>query len=825
MNALASLDAFIDRPQRPYPGLRPFRSNEWSIFCGREQAAREVLYLLGDHNVVLVHGGSGCGKSSLIAAGVLPMLRRDMELADRQMAETTIKPSQGPLDALAAALAAQLGFPPRPKAAQLESQGGHDAEVEPGTEEITEPNASVATAAAAWTTALLLDEDIAGLVEKAIVARELQLFCLVVDQFEEIFAWARERRSSDVEVLTRFLANIACAERSDRFFVIVTMRSDFFSQCALFPALGEVINRCQYFVPSLDPVSIERAIREPARIFGGTVGDRLVTRLLTEASTMIDALPILQHALMRMAEPKRIPTEGAPWRIGLIDYNNVRTDKVPKAGRRGGTSLPDQTALSVHAEELRRKCIDQLKKEAGPTIATIFRALLDVDSAGRVVRRPTSLSTLRALAGPNAALVEPIVRMFAEESDNLLNPSIDPLTDTIGMVDISHEALLRNWWRMTKGEGGSGPGWIQHESDDALTWRTLARTAAQDKGSIDQAMLGQIRTSYQHFFTIPETARRYLLKATGQAKVEKEPEWQAVRALIQRSRWALWRRRLFYGAVIAAAVIVAAFFAFEREERARELARQEGEKVTLEQMRLQGEVKALIGDLQEKGGGSDKKLTDVEVVAIQQVSQTPTQIVAQGNPIYMWIGENDVTNLADAKTDAPVLPSAIRPDTRYRVKLNLALRSAMPTPPNKSGPWIGAVRKGGFVRTLGANARWQPNFWQKSQQYWLQVRPEEQPTIYLQYAEGDPKRLLEALRLNYIVPSAQRLELAKGLNEVRYCFEDDKTSAELVQKRIQEQFGRPLQIHWIGVRGSCERIAKPGTIEVWIGKVRGPSAK
>ncbi|MBL7598998.1 hypothetical protein INQ10_23475, partial [Escherichia coli] len=94
-------------------------------------------------------------------------------------------------------------------------------------EQKAEPSASVATAAAAWTTALLFDDDMAGLVEQAIVASDLQLFCLVVDQFEEIFAWARERRPSDVEVLTRFLANIACAKRSDRFFVMVTMRSDF----------------------------------------------------------------------------------------------------------------------------------------------------------------------------------------------------------------------------------------------------------------------------------------------------------------------------------------------------------------------------------------------------------------------------------------------------------------------------------------------------------------------------------------------------------------------------------------------------------------------
>ncbi|NWO67754.1 hypothetical protein, partial [Escherichia coli] len=161
--------------------------------------------------------------------------------------------------------------------------------------------------------------------------------------------------------------------------------------------------------------------------------------------------------------------------------------------------------------------------------------------------------------------------------------------------------------------------------------------------------------------------------------------------------------------------------------------------------RLEERVRALIGNLQEEDGGSYKPLTDAQVAAIQQVSESTSQIVARGNAIYMWIGDKDVTNLADMRTGATVLPDAIRPDTQYRVKENVALRSAMPTPPNQSGQWIGAVRKGGTVRTLGANAGWQPRLWQQSQQYWLPVRPEERPTIYFQYAEGDPNRLLEAL--------------------------------------------------------------------------------
>lgn len=816
MNTPASLHAFIDKPARPYPGLRPFRSDEWSIFCGREQAAREVLYLLGDHNVVLVHGGSGCGKSSLIAAGVLPMLRREMQLADRQMGEKTIRPSQGPLDALAAALADQLGFPPRPESEQTKPKGKRKTKAKPDAQSEAEPNASMATAAAAWTTALLFEDNIASLVEQAIVANDLQVFCLVVDQFEEIFAWARERRPSDVEVLTRFLANIACAGRSDRFFIMVTMRSDFFSQCALFPALGEVINRCQYFVPSLDPAGIERAIREPARMFGGTVGDRLVTRLLTEASTTIDALPILQHALMRMAEPKRIAAKSEPWCIGLNDYIDIRTDKAAGTGGTASASRLDQNALSVHAEELRRKCIKDWGSAAKPTIATIFRALLDVDSAGRVVRRPTPLVTLQELAGPNAALVKPIVLAYAEESDNLLVPSVDPLTNTIGIVDISHEALLRNWWRMTKGEDRTGPGWIQRESDDALTWRTLARIAAQDEARIDQTMLRQIKTAYQHFFKIPATARRYLLRATGQARVEDEPEWLAVTALVRRSERALWRRRLLYGALIGALTLIAGFLWFERVESARttdqsEIARKEA---------LEDQVKALIGDQNEKDGESDEELNEVEVGAIEQVSQSATQIGAQGNGIYMWIGDKNKTNLRDAATDDPILPGAIRPDTQYRVNKHVALRSAMPTAPNRSGPLIGAVRKEGIVRSLEAKAQWQPQLWGPSKQYWLQVRPEERPTIYLQYAKGNPDRLLAALRRNYTVPAAQHLAIAEGLNEVRYCHTKDKGAALLIKNRLEQELSRPLKAHWIGADGSCERVAKPGTIEVWIGNLR-----
>ena len=62
------------RPKSPYPGLRPFEAEEWSIFFGREQMIDEVIERLADHRLVLIHGSSGSGKSSLVRAGVLPRL-------------------------------------------------------------------------------------------------------------------------------------------------------------------------------------------------------------------------------------------------------------------------------------------------------------------------------------------------------------------------------------------------------------------------------------------------------------------------------------------------------------------------------------------------------------------------------------------------------------------------------------------------------------------------------------------------------------------------------------------------------------------------------
>src|ERR1700736_5565782 len=58
----------------PYPGLRSFDPQEGENFFGRERNVAAVQDRLAKSRMVVVLGGSGSGKSSLLRAGLLPYL-------------------------------------------------------------------------------------------------------------------------------------------------------------------------------------------------------------------------------------------------------------------------------------------------------------------------------------------------------------------------------------------------------------------------------------------------------------------------------------------------------------------------------------------------------------------------------------------------------------------------------------------------------------------------------------------------------------------------------------------------------------------------------
>jgi Novel STAND NTPase 1 len=61
----------------PYVGPRPFEAEERERFFGRDEEARAVASLIVAHRVVVLYAASGAGKTSLLNAGVIPLLETD----------------------------------------------------------------------------------------------------------------------------------------------------------------------------------------------------------------------------------------------------------------------------------------------------------------------------------------------------------------------------------------------------------------------------------------------------------------------------------------------------------------------------------------------------------------------------------------------------------------------------------------------------------------------------------------------------------------------------------------------------------------------------
>jgi hypothetical protein len=61
----------------PYPGTRPFRSADQDRFFGRGTDSATLLEVWQDNRITLLAGPAASGKTSLLNAGVLPLLKRD----------------------------------------------------------------------------------------------------------------------------------------------------------------------------------------------------------------------------------------------------------------------------------------------------------------------------------------------------------------------------------------------------------------------------------------------------------------------------------------------------------------------------------------------------------------------------------------------------------------------------------------------------------------------------------------------------------------------------------------------------------------------------
>ena len=291
--------------QNPFVGLRPFESEDSLYYFGRRGQVKALLRKLHQTRFLAVVGSSGCGKSSLVRAGLIPNLEAGFLVQDRDFWHIAImKPGDAPLANLAQALLKVLG------------ESSESEALEDYTNSLRRRGAQA-----------VLGKSL------SVLKRDANLL-LLVDQFEELFRFHQEGDSGQEEALDFVNILLRLTEQIEvPIFICLTMRSDFLGDCDAFQGLPEAMNRSQYLVPRLTRQQRREAIAGPIHLTGAKIAPRLLDRLLNENIGTRDDLPILQHALMRTWVQWAVDGHGP---IDMVHYDTIHTVK---------------NALNKHADE------------------------------------------------------------------------------------------------------------------------------------------------------------------------------------------------------------------------------------------------------------------------------------------------------------------------------------------------------------------------------------------------------------------------------------------------------------------------------------------
>src|ERR1700693_4630356 len=267
-----------------------------------------MLGRLESQRLLTVVGSSGCGKSSLVRAGLLPALEEGFLFGGASNWRFAIlRPGDHPNRKLALALCEAL--PELPSTVVGETTDFVEA-------------------------ALLSGEHSLLKLISNLHLNSGTCLLVLVDQFEELFRWrvgtysqprdsvelnhssyeTRTEATNFVDLLLRTVerqnggiapASPPGSDASSKInwqcpiFIVLTMRSEFIGHCDMFLGLPEAITASQFLTPRMTREQMKDAIERPLRLFSSVAHPGLVNRILNDVGPDPDSLPLMQHCLLR----------------------------------------------------------------------------------------------------------------------------------------------------------------------------------------------------------------------------------------------------------------------------------------------------------------------------------------------------------------------------------------------------------------------------------------------------------------------------------------------------------------------------------------------
>ena len=402
----------------PFPGIRSYEIQEDELFFGRELQVRELVEKLSTTHFLAIVGSSGCGKSSLIKAGLIPtLIKNKTKMLAASWELSIFRPADDPIGNLAQSLSTKT-LSAEKIAVELRS-----------------------------------DPDALLKILKELGTSQEKYRLIVIDQFEELFRFKQNRTSfqtiTEANAFVEMILHVI-RQREIPVYIVLSMRTDFLDDCTEFRGLSEEMNRGYYLVPRMNREECRLAITGPVQKRESMISGELVDRLLDDVGDDPDQLPIMQHALMRTWDYWSLNRiSGQP--IGIDHYTAIGTMK---------------EALSVHLEEIYTELKEPRFKYSAEKL---FKALTDVSKESRGTRRPTQLSEICTLANAKEEEILHVIDSFRDPGRAFLMPPSSVALNADSIIDISHESIMRVWTRLRK--------WVEEESQSAELYLRLSKTA------------------------------------------------------------------------------------------------------------------------------------------------------------------------------------------------------------------------------------------------------------------------------------------------------------------------------------------------------------
>lgn len=219
----------------PYKGLKTFEPEDADRFFGRDQFLVGLVNELEQTNFILLLGASGSGKSSVVRAGLIPLLRQK---CGNRFENLILTPDRDPFESFYGCLLSR-GY--KQAQAQLARAGQVDT--------------------------------LSQVVKRL---KEPEFFWLIfIDQFEELFT------VSEPEKRDRFIQSLHQLSKAKipELKIVATMRSDFLNYLDPFPAnlLASLTQKHRPLITQMHPDELRLAIEQPAAHHGVVFEEGLVS--------------------------------------------------------------------------------------------------------------------------------------------------------------------------------------------------------------------------------------------------------------------------------------------------------------------------------------------------------------------------------------------------------------------------------------------------------------------------------------------------------------------------------------------------------------------